>query len=165
MPPMTLLAAAVIVYDRDAGRVVLLRRGAGAKYGHGLWDLPIGKCDPGEPVTEAAARELYEETGVTVRPEDLRVAHLVHGAWGVEAPDGYLTVVFAVERWGGEPENREPGKHDHVGWVPVGELPQEFVPGSAAALGEYLRGGGVGVSLRGWAAGPPPQLGGTLSEG
>ncbi|NUV50558.1 DNA mismatch repair protein MutT, partial [Streptomyces sp. CAI-78] len=35
MPPMTLLAAAVIVYDRDAGRVVLLRRGAGAKYGHG----------------------------------------------------------------------------------------------------------------------------------
>ncbi|MEW1850199.1 NUDIX domain-containing protein [Streptomyces albidoflavus] len=150
MPPMTLLAAAVIVHDRQAGRVVLLRRGAGAKYGHGLWDLPIGKCDPGEPVTEAAARELYEETGVTVRTEDLRVAHLVHGAWGVEAPDGYLTVIFAAERWSGEPENREPGKHDRVCWVPVGELPEEFVPGSAAALGEYLRGDGVGVSLRGW---------------
>ncbi|MEU6109227.1 NUDIX domain-containing protein [Streptomyces albidoflavus] len=165
MPPMTLLAAAVIVYDRQAGRVVLLRRGAGAKYGHGLWDLPIGKCDAGEPVTEAAVRELYEETGVAVRVEDLRVAHLVHGAWGVEAPDGYLTVVFAAERWSGEPENREPGKHDRVGWVPVGELPEEFVPGSAAALGEYLRGDGVGVSLRGWAAGAPPQLGGRLSEG
>ncbi len=87
---------------------------------------------------------------MTVRTEDLRVAHLVHGAWGVEAPDGYLTVVFAAERWSGEPENREPGKHDRVCWVPVGELPEEFVPGSAAALGEYLRGDGVGVSLRGW---------------
>lgn len=155
MPPMTLLAAAVIVHDRQAGRVVLLRRGAGAKYGHGLWDLPIGKCDPGEPVTEAAARELYEETGVTVRTEDLRVAHLVHGAWGVEAPDGYLTVIFAAERWSGEPENREPGKHDRVCWVPVGELPEEFVPGSAAALGSICGATGWGCRSGGGRGGEP----------
>jgi 8-oxo-dGTP pyrophosphatase MutT (NUDIX family) len=41
-------------------------------------------------------RELYEETGLTVKPEALKVAHIIHGAWGVEAPNGFLTVVFAA---------------------------------------------------------------------
>ncbi|ESP98031.1 MutT-family protein [Streptomyces sp. GBA 94-10 4N24] len=50
-------------------------------------------------------------------------------------------------------------------WVAVDELPEQFVPGPAAALGEYPRGDGVGMSLRGWAAGAQPRLGGALSEG
>jgi 8-oxo-dGTP pyrophosphatase MutT (NUDIX family) len=73
-----------------------------------MWDLPVGKSEPGEPVTETAVRELYEETGLTVKPESLKVAHIIHGAWGVEAPNGFLTVVFAAHEWTGEPENREP---------------------------------------------------------
>jgi len=28
-----------------------------------LWELPAGKCDPGEDVAHAASRELTEETG------------------------------------------------------------------------------------------------------
>jgi hypothetical protein len=40
-------------------------------------------------------RELHEETGLTVKPVALKVAHIIHGAWGVEAPNGFLTVVFA----------------------------------------------------------------------
>ncbi|MER5813420.1 hypothetical protein ABT143_35475, partial [Streptomyces sp. NPDC002033] len=32
--------------------------------------------------TETAVRELYEETGLTVKPESLKVAHIIHGAWG-----------------------------------------------------------------------------------
>ncbi|WP_405535854.1 NUDIX domain-containing protein [Streptomyces sp. NBC_00075] len=150
---MTVLVAAVIVHDRTAGRVVLLRRGPNARICQGMWDLPMGKSEPGEPITETAVRELYEETGLRVNPESLSVAHVVHGAKGVEAPNGYLTVVFATHTWTGEPENREPEKHAEVCWADVDALPGEFVRSSAGALRGYLGGGGPLMSLRGWERG------------
>ncbi|MFD7837140.1 NUDIX domain-containing protein [Streptomyces sp. NPDC059761] len=146
---MTLLVAAVIVHDRAANRVVLLQRGENAKFGHGLWDLPVGKSEPGEPITETAVRELYEETGLTVKTDSLEVVHVIHGAWGVEAPNGYLTVVFATHEWTGEPENREPHKHSQVRWAHVDDLPGEFVHATSSALLAFLH-GGPQVTLRGW---------------
>ncbi|MGY1500117.1 NUDIX domain-containing protein [Streptomyces sp. QTS52] len=146
---MTVLVAAVIVHDRAAGRVVLLQRGPRAKFGQGMWDLPLGKSEPGEPITGTAVRELYEETGLTVKPETLKVAHIVHGSQGVQAPNGYLTVVFVTHDWTGEPENREPDKHAEVRWVEVDALPEEFVRSSAGALRHHL-GGGPLLSLAGW---------------
>lgn len=103
---MTLLVAAVIVHDKATNRVVLLQRSRNAKFAQGMWDLPVGKSEPGEPITKTAVRELYQETGLTVKPESLKVAHIIHGAWGVEAPNGFLTVVFTAHDWTGEPENR-----------------------------------------------------------
>lgn len=147
---MTLLAASVIVHDLERGRVVLLRRGAGAKYGQGLWDLPVGKSDPGEPVTATAVRELREETGLVVRPEALRLAQVVHGAWGVESPNGFLSVVFVTHAWEGEPDNREPDKHAEVCWTPLDALPGDFVPSTGSVLHAYLSGAAPGVTLRGW---------------
>lgn len=46
-------------------RVLLLRRGTEPK--RGLWTFPGGYVDQGEPVSEAAAREAYEETGIKVK--------------------------------------------------------------------------------------------------
>lgn len=155
LPPavdsMTLLVGAVIVHDRARDRVLLLQRGPRAKFARGLWDLPVGKADPGEAVTATAVRELREETGLVVAPEDLRVAHIVHGRSGVESPNGFLTVVFAAERWTGAPENREPHKHAALRWWPAGALPQpaEAVPSMRTAVTRYLT-GGVEVSTRGW---------------
>lgn len=147
---MTVLVAAVIVHDKATNRVVLLQRGPHAKFGRdGMWDLPIGKSEPGEPITDTAVRELHEETSLTVKPESLRVAHIVHGALGVEAPNGYLTVVFATHDWTGDPENREPDKHAQVRWTEVDALPAEFVRTSAGALRRYLDGGPL-LSLAGW---------------
>ncbi|MCX4742351.1 NUDIX domain-containing protein [Streptomyces antibioticus] len=153
LPPavesMTVLVAAVIVHDRDTNRIVLLQRGRNAKFAQGKWDLPVGKSEPGEPITETAVRELHEETGLTVKPEALEVAHIVHGAWGVEAPNGFLTVVFAAHEWIGEPENREPHKHAQVRWVDADAFPENLVATTARALRHYLE-GGSGVSLHGW---------------
>ncbi|KOU12742.1 MULTISPECIES: NUDIX domain-containing protein [Streptomyces] len=146
---MTLLVAAVIVHDKATNRVVLLQRSENAKFAQGLWDLPVGKSEPGEPITETAVRELYEETGLTVKPESLKVAHIIHGAWGVEAPNGFLTVVFAAHDWTGEPENREPRKHSQVRWFDANAIPKAFVETTASALHSYLT-DGVPVSLNGW---------------
>lgn len=35
------------------------------------WDIPKGRAEPGESFADAAARELEEETGLKVAPEDL----------------------------------------------------------------------------------------------
>ncbi|MBZ9639693.1 NUDIX domain-containing protein [Streptomyces sp. PSKA30] len=146
---MTLLVAAVIVHDQATNRVVLLQRSQNAKFAQGMWDLPVGKSDPGEPITETAVRELYEETGLTVKPDSLKIAHIIHGAWGVEAPNGFLTVVFAAHEWTGEPENREPRKHAQVRWVDTDAIPEEFVDTTASALRQYLA-DGQQVTLDGW---------------
>ena len=45
------------------GRVLLVRRAAWDSL-PGRWELPGGKVDRGEPVLEALARELEEETGL-----------------------------------------------------------------------------------------------------
>lgn len=147
---MTLIVAAVIVHDRAADRVVLIQRGEHAKFGCGMWDLPVGKNEPGEPVTATAVRELYEETGIVVAAESLKVVHVIHAALGVGAPNGYLTVVFVTGEWTGEPENREPLKHAQVRWVDVDAVPENFVLGNANALDHYLNGSGTQVSLHGW---------------
>ncbi|MQS11979.1 NUDIX domain-containing protein [Streptomyces kaniharaensis] len=146
---MTLLVAAVIVHDLEAQRLVLLRRGPKAKFAQGMWDLPVGKSEPGEPITETAVRKLREETGLMVAPEDLRLAHVIHGARGVEAPNGFLTVVFAAHRWSGELANREPAKHSEVAWVGTDAVPEEFVGTTKAALISYLN-EGPSVSLDSW---------------
>ncbi|MFE9362651.1 NUDIX domain-containing protein [Streptomyces sp. NPDC006978] len=146
---MTLLVAAVIVHDEATNRVVLLQRSENAKFAQGLWDLPAGKSEPGEPTTETAVRELYEETGLSVKPDVLEVAHVIHGAWGVEAPNGFLTVAFVAREWSGEPENREPRKHARVRWVDADAIPREFVETTTSALHGYLTSGRQ-VSLDGW---------------
>ena len=54
---------AVTVVERG-GRVLMVKRGL--EPGIGLWSLPGGYVDRGEPVEAAAAREVLEETGLEV---------------------------------------------------------------------------------------------------
>lgn len=48
----------------DQGRVLLVKRGRDP--GKGLWAVPGGKVRRGEPMAEAARREVLEETGLEI---------------------------------------------------------------------------------------------------
>ena len=57
----------------------------------------------------------------------------------LEAPNGFLTVIFAADAWDGEPVNAEPRKHAQVAWFPADRIPAELVPDRREALLSYLR--------------------------
>lgn len=52
-----------LVYDEEH-RLLLIRRAHDP--GAGLWSIPGGRVEPGETDPEAVAREVLEETGLTV---------------------------------------------------------------------------------------------------
>ena len=52
-----------VIKDRD-GRLLLIKRGH--EPGAGLWSLPGGRIEPGETHQQAVAREVLEETGLSV---------------------------------------------------------------------------------------------------
>ena len=67
MSPWTLRrqAARVVLLD-PAGRIFLMQARDPADPGKGdWWEIPGGGIDKGESSSEAARRELYEETGIT----------------------------------------------------------------------------------------------------
>jgi 8-oxo-dGTP pyrophosphatase MutT (NUDIX family) len=58
--------------DGTAGTAVLLTlRAASLRAHRGQWALPGGRCDAGETPVEAALRELAEELGLELRPDDV----------------------------------------------------------------------------------------------
>ena len=54
--------------------ILLLKRADTESYG-GYWGLPAGRHNFRESPAEAAARELFEETGVSLAVEDLEFIH------------------------------------------------------------------------------------------
>jgi 8-oxo-dGTP pyrophosphatase MutT (NUDIX family) len=133
-----------VILER-AGQVLLcLRDGTG--YADGLFCLPSGHLDAGETVIECAVREALEEVGVTIDPDHLRAAAVVHHL----PPEGKPRVgfFFATDTWEGEAVNAEPNKCARVEWAPADALPDNTVPYTVAGLGLYLTDAVVGV--HGW---------------
>ncbi|MCZ7547523.1 MAG: NUDIX domain-containing protein [Anaerolineae bacterium] len=98
MPPHRRLyhiVAALICRDDD----VLLVRQQGPGDAQATWALPGGVAEPGALLTEALAREVREETGLTVR----NPGRLAYVAQLDNAHEGYqsTTFTFAVGAWAG----------------------------------------------------------------
>jgi len=89
-----------LVFD-DAGRLLLVQHAD-----RNIWVLPGGAIDPGETPADALVREMWEETGLHVRPVAVRGVFsgpdfLVRYANGDECI--YVMSVFVCDVLGGQP--------------------------------------------------------------
>jgi 8-oxo-dGTP pyrophosphatase MutT (NUDIX family) len=86
---------------------------------HGMWGTPGGAMEPGETPAQAAARELFEETRLSLTPEALVGVtggpdHVIRYPNGDET--AYVTTIFAV-RWDGQPIRPDGTEVDAYRWV------------------------------------------------
>ncbi len=118
-------AAGALVLD-DLRRVLLVKR----KYppSEGMWCLPIGFAELGETISEAALRELLEETGITGRVVRLIDADSWKGAFYGDV----LVVTFEVEKLLGS--ERAGDDAEEVDYFPLDRLPPLAFPHNEKAI-------------------------------
>jgi 8-oxo-dGTP diphosphatase len=118
------VAAAVI--QRPDGAFLLAQRPHGKVYA-GYWEFPGGKVEPGEPPTQALARELHEELGVEVEtayPWITRVFTYPHATVRLQ--------FYRVVKWKNEPHPRE---DQAIAWHKLGgTMASPMLPANAPVL-------------------------------
>ncbi|KAI9216482.1 NUDIX hydrolase domain-like protein [Blastocladiella britannica] len=115
----------VLVHDAGKNRVLLGYKKRG--FGMGLWNGFGGKLEPGESFTEAAARELHEESGLQVPLDALhRIATLLFDfAPGPESPDPIFHVALFSVAWSAVVDPNAMVESDEMApqWWPADAVP------------------------------------------
>jgi 8-oxo-dGTP pyrophosphatase MutT (NUDIX family) len=116
---------------------VLLQRRYNTGYEDGNYSVPAGHVDAAETVSLAAARELLEETGISVIPVSLEMIHVMHRTKPDEAIDR-VDFFFRAQEWSDEPVIAEPEKCDQLCWASFDQLPDNVVPYIRFALEQMM---------------------------
>jgi len=111
-----------VIILRDGRLLLGKRKGA---HGAGTWALPGGHLEFGETVEACAAREVWEETGLSIHS-------IIRGPYTndifPEAGRHYVTLFVVARSSPGEPRVYEPAKCDCWQWFRWSELPQPLFP-------------------------------------
>lgn len=122
MNRFTMIASSYLMLIRG-GKVLLLRR-YNTGYGDGKYSLPAGHVEKHESLTQAGAREFFEEIGVLIKPQDLRLVHVMHR----KETDIRMDFFFTTKTGDQQPVNREPEKCDDLRWFLLSKLPANTIP-------------------------------------
>jgi 8-oxo-dGTP diphosphatase len=123
---------------------ILLGERQNTGYQDGKYHLPAGHLEDDESLVTALVREADEELGITIDPDEARLAHLMHH----RSNDGRIATFFEVTRWRGEPDNKEPDKCAKLQWFDLDLLPGNIIPYAHHAIRSYNA--GSIFSLYGW---------------
>ena len=126
-----LFVGARAVLCDDAGRVLLIKRSD-----NGKWALPAGALEIGESITEAAVREVREETGLTatrLTPFALYTGKTFTGVNHFGQTYQLHTTAFRVDEWMGELVTRTDETTD-ARFFPTDALPEPL----SGSVGESL---------------------------
>ncbi len=124
--------AVFVILERDEKIFFLRRQNTG--WADGLLTIPAGHVDKGDRVKEAAIKEVQEEAGVDVAPEDLEFVHVDY------LIDEYVNFYFRAKKWIGEPAVGEPHLASECVWVHKGHLPDDVTPQLKNLFAELERG-------------------------
>lgn len=117
--PGPINVAVGVIYNKSKTSVLLSRRAAG-KHLAGYWEFPGGKIDSSETVTNALARELYEELDIHVLQSHplLTIKYDYPGK-------SVLLNVYEVCDWSGNPTGKE---GQQIEWQPINHLKDVHFP-------------------------------------
>ena len=87
--------------QRADGLWLMHQRPYGKHHG-GLWEFPGGKIEASENPREALCRELAEELGIAVDPEDCDPLFFAESDAEMGGP-AIVILLYRIARWGGEP--------------------------------------------------------------
>lgn len=109
------------------GRLLLARRIRPPEAG--CWGLPGGKVDPGETTLQTIVREIDEELGLTIRPARLLCVTDLIGE-----DHHWVSPVYLVEDFDGEPAIRETHALSDWGWFDLDDLPSPLTQATRDAV-------------------------------
>lgn len=118
-----------------SGDAVLLQRRFNTGYLDGHWALPSGHVVDGEDALAAASRELREETGLIVMPDDWQFICAMHR----RTDRSIVDLFFTTDHFVGTPHICEPTKSDGLAFFARNALPQPLAGYVGVAL-DCLRG-------------------------
>jgi 8-oxo-dGTP pyrophosphatase MutT (NUDIX family) len=101
------LGCSAVIFDDVHKKVLLTKRSD-----NGLWCLPSGGVDPGESVEETIIREVWEETGLTVRV--LRLIGVYSDPNALVVYDEHTAVQIVALSFEAEIISGEPGLSDET---------------------------------------------------
>ncbi len=132
-----MLTPYALVILRKDNKIALLQRAATASFAPGDYCLVGGAVEKHETFRVALVREVYEEVGVIIQPQDL---HFVHVFYRTNKIQEIVACVFVCDLWQGEPYNKEPEKHTDLAWFALDELPAKMIPAHRGALALIAQG-------------------------
>lgn len=118
-----MIPAVYVLMLRDFRVLLMRRRDTG--YMDGWYGLPSGHVEDGEKLAEAAVREVKEEVGVLVKPENVRFLHVMRR---YEPGNDRVDFFYETRVWKGQPRIGEPSKCDEVIWADIEHLPENTIP-------------------------------------
>lgn len=106
-------------------------------HGEGTWTMPGGKLEFGESFEEGGAREVFEETGIKLNTDDLKVISLAND----RIPDAhFVTIGMLCERVIGEARVMEPDEITRWEWFSFEALPKPLFFPSEEIVINFRRG-------------------------
>lgn len=112
------------------GEQVLLSKRMNTGYFDGYWGVISGHIERGESASQAAIREAYEETGIVIHPESIKMGHVmyrIHDRLN-------LDLFFIAENWERSIQNLEPHKCSELQFCEPDALPSPTIPYITKAL-------------------------------
>lgn len=110
-PETTLFVVAVTVIIRRGDTFLAMRRALGKDAGPGLWEALSGRVHGGEAPLEAAAREVQEECGLTIRLDPRPVTSYPASRLGLPM----IVIVYRADYLAGEVALS--AEHDRYLWL------------------------------------------------
>lgn len=115
---------AVFLIVKKANKILLLER-SNTGWNDGMFTLPSGHVEKGESPKNAIIREAFEEVGIVVKPQTLKLKCVLFRY--ISKSEERVDFIFETKEWDNIPKNKEPNKASQVLWVDEKNLPDNTI--------------------------------------